>query len=113
MRQEEPVKEFMFSMMRVKYCRFRTCVLKIFQQSFKGSVQRKLRWGENGVNRSVGASDCYAGHTFVVLFRFHLGFAILPFLVSTVKIIGKLWINRRSGASDVAAIELALYSSHS
>jgi hypothetical protein len=25
---------------------------------FKGSVQRKLRWVENGVNRSVGASDC-------------------------------------------------------
>ncbi len=32
----------------------------------KGSVQGKLRWVENGVNRSVGASDCGAGHSFVV-----------------------------------------------
>jgi hypothetical protein len=32
----------------------------------KGSVQRKLRWVENGVNRSVGASDCGAGHCFVI-----------------------------------------------
>jgi hypothetical protein len=60
----------------------------------KGNIQRKLRWVKNGVNRSVGASDCGAGHTFVVLFGFHLGFAIFPFLVSTVKIIGKFWINR-------------------
>jgi hypothetical protein len=35
---------------------------------FKGSVQRKLRWVENGVNRSIGALDCGAGHSFVVLF---------------------------------------------
>jgi hypothetical protein len=35
--------------------------------SIKGSVQRKLRWVENGVNISVGASDCGAGHSF---FRF-------------------------------------------
>ncbi len=55
----------------------------------KGSVQRKLRWVENGVNRSVGASDCGAGRSFVVLFRFHLGFAIFPFPVSTAQIIGK------------------------
>jgi hypothetical protein len=76
---------------------------------FKGSVQRKLRWVENGVNRTVGASDCGAGRSFVVLFRFHLRF-IFPFPVSTVKIIGEFWINRRSGASNVAPIELALYS---
>jgi hypothetical protein len=60
----------------------------------KGNVQRKLRWVENGVNRSVGASDCGAGHSFVVLFGFHLGFAIFLFPVSTVKIIGDFWINR-------------------
>jgi hypothetical protein len=60
----------------------------------KGSVQRKLRWVKNGVNRSVGASDCGAGHSFVVLFRFHLGFAIFPFPVSTTQIIGEFWINR-------------------
>jgi hypothetical protein len=54
----------------------------------KGSVQRKLRWVENGVNRSVGASDCGAGRSFVDLFGFHLGFAIFPFPVSTAQIIG-------------------------
>jgi hypothetical protein len=54
----------------------------------KGSVQRKLRWVENGVNRSVGASDCGAGHSFVVLFGFHLDFAIFPFPVITAQIIG-------------------------
>ncbi len=52
----------------------------------KGSVQRKLRWVENGVNRSVGASDCGAGHSFVVLFAFHLDFTIFPFPVSTAQI---------------------------
>jgi hypothetical protein len=57
----------------------------------KGSVQRKLRWVENGVDRSVGASDCGAGHSFVVLFVFHLDFAIFPFPVSTAQIIGEFW----------------------
>ncbi len=56
----------------------------------KGSVQRKLRWVENGVNRSVGASDCGAGRSFVVLFQFHLGFTIFPFPVSNVQIIGEI-----------------------
>ena len=60
----------------------------------KGSVQRKLRWVENGVNRSVRASDCGAGRSFVVLFRFHLGFAIFPFPVRTAQIIGEFWIDR-------------------
>ncbi len=59
----------------------------------KGSVQRKLRWVKNGVNRSVGASDCGAGHYFVVLFRFHLVFAIFPFPVSTAEFIGEFWKN--------------------
>jgi hypothetical protein len=58
----------------------------------KGSVQRKLKWVENGVKRSVGASDCGDGHSFVVLFGFHLGFAIFPFPISTVKIIGEFCI---------------------
>ncbi len=79
----------------------------------KGSVQRKLRWVENGFNRSVRASDCGAGHSFVILFGFHLGFAIFPFPVSTAQIIGEFWINRWSGANDLAPIELALYGSHS
>jgi hypothetical protein len=62
--------------------------------AIKGSVQRKLRWVENGVNRSVGASDCGAGHSFVVLFGFHLDFAIFPFPVSTAQIIGEFWKNK-------------------
>ena len=57
--------------------------------NIKGSVQRKLRWVENGVNRSVGAWDSGTGHSFVVLFRFRLGFAIFPFPVSTAEFIGK------------------------
>jgi hypothetical protein len=30
-------------------------------------------------NRNVGASDSGAGHSFLVLFGFHLGFTIFPF----------------------------------
>jgi hypothetical protein len=78
------------------------------KSTLKGSVQRKLRWVKNGVNRSVGASDCGAGHSFVV-FRFHLGFTIFPFPVSTAKFIGIFWKNKRSATSDVAPIVLALY----
>jgi hypothetical protein len=59
--------------------------------AFKGSVQRKLRWVKNGVNRSVGASDCGAGHSFVVLFGFHFDFTIFQFPVSTAKFIGEFW----------------------
>ncbi len=91
----------------------RGCIWWMCVHEIKGNVQRKLRWVENGVNRSVGASDCGAGHSFVVLFGFHLGFAIFPFPVSTVQIIGEFWINRWSGASDVTPIELALDSCHS
>jgi hypothetical protein len=61
----------------------------MIEKRIKGSVQRKLRWVENGVNRSVRASDCGAGHPFVILFGFHLGFSIFPFLVSTAQIIGE------------------------
>jgi hypothetical protein len=75
----------------------------------KGSVQRKLRWVETGVNRSVGASDCGAGHSFVVLFRFRLSFTIFPFPVSTAEFIGEFWKMKRSATSDVAPIVLALY----
>jgi hypothetical protein len=60
----------------------------------KGSVQQKLRWVEKGVNRSIGASDCGAGHSFVVLFGFHLDFFIFPFPNSTAQIIGKFWKKR-------------------
>jgi hypothetical protein len=51
----------------------------------------KLRWVENGANRWVLASDWGAGRSFVVLFRFHLGFAIFPFPVSTAQIIDEFW----------------------
>ncbi len=81
--------------------------------TLEGSVQRKLRWVENGVDRSVRASDCGAGHSFVVLFGFNFDFTIFPFLVSTAHVIGEFWKNRRSGASDVAPIVFALYLRHS
>jgi hypothetical protein len=42
----------------------------------------------------VGASDCCTGHSFVVLFEFHLGFTIFPFPVSTAQVIGEFWKNR-------------------
>ncbi len=70
--------------------------------TLKGSVQRKLRWVKNGVDRSVHAWDCGAGHSFVVLFGFNFDFTLFPFLVSTAHVIGNFWKNRRSGASDVA-----------
>ncbi len=72
---------------------FQRCIFFPFK-IIKGCVQQKLRWVKIGVNRSVGALDCGAGHSFVVLFGFHLGFAIFPFLVSTAEIIGKFWKNR-------------------
>jgi hypothetical protein len=68
--------------------------LKGTKISFKGSVQRKLWCVQNGVNRSVGAWDSGAGHSFVVLFRFRLGFAIFPFPVSTAEFIGEFWTNK-------------------
>ncbi len=61
---------------------------------FKGSVQRRLRRVENGVKRSVGVSNCGTGHSFVVLFRFHLNFAIFLFPASTARFIGEFWKNR-------------------
>jgi hypothetical protein len=70
-----------------------------FQQRLKGNVQRKLRWVENGVNRNIRASDCGAGHSFVVLFGFHLGFAIFPFPVSILK----LWASSGSIGEAVRA----------
>jgi hypothetical protein len=67
---------------------------KFININIKGSVQRKLRWVENDVNKSVGAWDCGAGHSFVVLLGFHLVFSIFPFPVSTVQILGEFWNNR-------------------
>jgi hypothetical protein len=55
----------------------------VYNFVLKGSVQQKQRWVENVVTRSVGASDCGAGHSFVVLFGFHIDFTIFPFPVST------------------------------
>ncbi len=81
-------------------------------RALKGSVQRKVRWVENGVNRSIGASDCGAWHSFVVLFGFHLGLTIFPFPVSTAQDIGEFRKNKLSGTSNVAPIVLALYRQH-
>jgi hypothetical protein len=79
----------------------------------KGSVQRKLRWVENSLNRSVCTSDCGVGHSFVVLLGFHFDFTIFPFPASTAQFIGEFWKNRRSGASDVAPIVFALHRRYS
>jgi hypothetical protein len=75
----------------------------------KGSVQRKLRWDENGVNRCVWAWDCGTGRFYVVLLRLHLAFTIFPFPVSTAQFIGKFWKTRRSATSDVALHLLRRY----
>ncbi len=40
---------------------------------------------------NVGASDCGAGYSFVVLFGFNLDFVIFPFPVNTAQIIGEFW----------------------
>ncbi len=55
----------------------------------KGNVQGKLRWVENGVNRSKRASDCGAGHSFVILFGFLLDVTIFPFRVSYWRVLEK------------------------
>jgi hypothetical protein len=60
----------------------------------KGSVQRKLRWVENGVNQCVWAWDSGAGRFYVVLLRLHLVLTIFPFPVSTAQVIGEFWMNR-------------------
>jgi hypothetical protein len=75
----------------------------------KGSVQWKLRWVKSGVNRSVGASHCGAGTSFVVLFRFHLGFNWFPFPVSTASFKGEFGNNKGSGTSAVASLVLGRY----
>jgi hypothetical protein len=54
---------------------------------FKGSVQQKLSWIENGVNQCVWAWDCGAGRFFVVLLRLHLALTICPFPVSIAQLI--------------------------
>ncbi len=65
----------------------------------KDSVQRKLRWVEHGVNRSVDTSDCGTGHSFEFLFCGHLVLNIFPFPVSTANLVGKIYNNRRSAAN--------------
>jgi hypothetical protein len=67
---------------------------------FKGSVQRKLRWVWNSANRCVWAWDCGAGHYFEFLFRCRLVLNIFPFPVSTAKLLGDFYNNRRSAAKS-------------
>ncbi len=75
----------------IKFC----CLFSKFSsfKGIKGSVQRKLRWVENGVNRR-GTSDCGPEHSFVVFFGFHLDFTIFPFPVSTALVIDEFWKNK-------------------
>jgi hypothetical protein len=77
----------------------------------KGSVQRKLRWVENGVNRCVWAWDCGAGRFFVVLLRRHLALTVFPFPVSTAQLRGEFGKNRQSATSNVALRLLMRYMS--
>jgi hypothetical protein len=55
------------------------------ERGLKCSVQRKLRWVENGVNRSVGASDCGAGYYFEYLIHQRLVLNTVCFLFRSVQ----------------------------
>jgi hypothetical protein len=59
------------------------------EYNLKGSVQRKLRWVETGVNRWVWASDHGAGQCFIVKVSLHLVLSLFPFPVSTTQFIGE------------------------
>ncbi len=76
-------------------------IFLIYDKTIKGSVQRKLRWVENCVNRCVWAWDCGTGHFYVLLLDLNLVFTIFLFLVSTAQFIGEFWKNRLSATSDV------------
>jgi hypothetical protein len=77
---------------------------------FKGSVQRKLRWVENGVNRCVWTWDCGAGCFFVILLCHLLVCTIFLFLVSIAQFIGEFWKNGWSATSNVALRLLRCYT---
>jgi hypothetical protein len=78
--------------------------------TLKGSVQRKLRWVENGLNPLVHNLDRGARHYFFIFVHLHLFLTIFPFLVSTAEFIGEFWAKKRSATSNVAPTVLALYS---
>jgi hypothetical protein len=61
----------------------------LLKKALKGSVQRKLRWVENGVIQRVWASHCGAGYYFLELGGLHLVYDFFPFQVSTAQIIGE------------------------
>ncbi len=63
-------------------------------KKLKGSVQRKLRWVENGVIRWVWAPHCGTEYYFVNLGGLHLVYDFFPLPVSTARIIGEFWKNR-------------------
>jgi hypothetical protein len=65
----------------------------------KGSVQRKLTWVENSANCWVLASDCGAGHYFGFLIYCHLVLYLFPFPLSTEKLLGEFYYNRRIAAN--------------
>jgi hypothetical protein len=62
--------------------------------TFKGSVQQKVRWVENGGIQRVRALHRGTGYYFVDLGGLHLVYSFSPFPVSTTQIIGKFWKNR-------------------
>jgi hypothetical protein len=77
-----------------------TLLFRLLKSLLKGSVQRKLRWVENSANRCVLAWDCGGGHYIEFLFRRRLVLNIFPFPVSTAKLLGNLYNNRRSAAKS-------------
>ncbi len=60
----------------------------------------KTKVVENSTNRCVLAWDCGAGHYFAFLIRRHLVSNIFPFPVSTAKLLGDFYYNRRSAGNS-------------
>ncbi len=73
-KHQEPVRRREFAC-----CASNVAKTTINVKNIKDSVQLKLRWVENGVNRSVGASDCGAGHYFQFFVNHRLVLNIFPF----------------------------------
>jgi hypothetical protein len=63
---------------------------------FKGSVHWKLRWVYNSSIRWILASNCGAISIIWLLIRHCLVLNIIPFPVSTAKLTGEFYNNRRS-----------------
>ncbi len=83
-------------------------VLQQLALAFKGSVQRKLRWVETGVNRWVWVSDRGTGQCFIVKVSLHLVYSFFPFPVRTTQFLSEFWNNKWSGISDLTPVLMVL-----